>query len=86
MNQVYMVDSHLFWTVYTRIHREKILWPPAINHGIVKCKDISMDSRFEATAANVQDLDDKIARQAREAHKIASLDKDMWMKIHKAEK
>ena len=45
-----------------------------------------MDSRFEATAANVQDLDDKIAKHAREAHKIASLDKDMWMKIHTAEK
>ena len=42
--------------------------------------------KFEATAANVQDLDDKIAQHAREAHKIPSLDKEMWMKIHKAEK
>ena len=51
-----------------------------------KCKDIGMDCKFEATAANVQDLDDKIAQHAREAHKIPSLDKEMWMKIHKAEK
>lgn len=45
-----------------------------------------MDCKFEATAANVQDLDDKIARHAREAHKITTLDKEMWTKIHKAEK
>ena len=51
-----------------------------------KCKDIGMDCKFEATAANVQDLDDKVAQHAREAHKIPSLDKEMWMKIHKAEK
>ena len=51
-----------------------------------KCKDIGMDCKFEATAANVQDLDDKIAKHARDAHNIASLDKDMWMKIHKTEK
>ena len=37
-----------------------------------------MDCKFEATAANVQDLDDKIARHAREAHKITSLDEDIW--------
>jgi predicted small metal-binding protein len=51
-----------------------------------KFKDIGMDWKFEAAAANVQDLDDKIAQHAREAHKIPSLDKEMWMKIHKAEK
>ena len=51
-----------------------------------KCRDIGMDCKFEATAANVQDLDDKVAQHAREAHKIPSLDKEMWMKIHKAEK
>ena len=45
-----------------------------------------MDCKFEATAANVQELDDKIAKHARDAHNIASLDKDMWTKIHKAEK
>ncbi len=59
-----------------------------VKHTMVsfKCKDIGMDCKFEATAANVQDLDDKIAKHAREAHKIPSLDKEMWMKIHKAEK
>jgi len=51
-----------------------------------KCKDIGMACPFEATAANVQDLDDKIAKHAKEAHGMASIDKDMWMKIHKAEK
>ena len=45
-----------------------------------------MDCKFEATAANVQDLDDKVAQHARDAHKIASLDKEMWMMILKAEK
>jgi hypothetical protein len=28
----------------------------------------------------------QIAKHAREAHKFPSLDKEMWMKIHKAEK
>jgi len=28
----------------------------------------------------------QIANRAREAHKFPSLDKDIWMKIHKAEK
>jgi predicted small metal-binding protein len=51
-----------------------------------KCKDIGMDCKYETTAANVQELDEKVAQHAREAHKIASLDKDMWIKIHKAEK
>jgi predicted small metal-binding protein len=51
-----------------------------------KCKDIGMDCPFEATAANVQDLYDKIAKHSRDAHKMPSMDKDMWMKIHKAEK
>jgi len=37
-----------------------------------KCKDIGMDCKFEATAANVQDLDNTIAKHAREAHKIPS--------------
>lgn len=50
-----------------------------------KCKDIGMDCRFEATAANVQELDDKVAKHARGAHNITSLDKDMWTKIHKVE-
>ncbi len=51
-----------------------------------KCRDIGMDCKYETTAANVQDLDDKVAQHARETHKIASLDSAMWMKIHKAEK
>jgi predicted small metal-binding protein len=51
-----------------------------------KYKDIGMDCTFETTAANVQDLDDKIAKHAREVHNMPSLDKEMWMKIHKAEK
>lgn len=51
-----------------------------------KCKDIGMDCKFEATAANVQDLDDKIAKHARDVHNMGSMDKEMWMKIHKAEK
>lgn len=51
-----------------------------------KCKDIGMDCKFEATAPNVQELDDKIAKHAREVHNIPSLDKEMWIKIHKAEK
>jgi hypothetical protein len=36
--------------------------------------------------ANVQDLDDKITRHARDAHKIISADNKMWMKIHKTDK
>jgi hypothetical protein len=36
--------------------------------------------------ANVQYLDDKITRHARDAHKIISVDNMMWMKIHKKEK
>jgi hypothetical protein len=35
---------------------------------------------------NVQDLDDKITRHTRDAHKIISVDNMMWMKIHKTEK
>lgn len=50
-----------------------------------KCKDIGMDCSFQATAGNVQELDEKIAQHARDVHKIPSLDKDMWGKIHKAE-
>jgi len=45
-----------------------------------------MDCKFEITVANVQDLDDKVAQHARDVHKIFSLDKNMWIKIHKAEK
>ncbi len=51
-----------------------------------KCKDIGMKCDFEATAANVQDLDEQIVRHAREVHKIDPVDKELWMKIHKAEK
>ena len=51
-----------------------------------KCKDIGMDCPFEATAANVQELDNKIVKHAHDAHKIESLDKDMWMKICRVEK
>ena len=51
-----------------------------------KCKDIGMDCKFEATAANVQDLDDKITKHAHDVHHIDALDKGMWIKIHKAEK
>jgi predicted small metal-binding protein len=51
-----------------------------------KCKDIGMDCKFEATAPNVQELDEKIAKHAREVHNIQNLDKDMWIKIHKVEK
>lgn len=47
-----------------------------------KCKDIGMDCKFETNAANVQELENKIAAHA----KIASIDKAMGMKIHKAEK
>jgi predicted small metal-binding protein len=45
-----------------------------------------MGCKFETTAANVKELDDKVAQYARDVHNISSLDKDMWMKIHKAEK
>lgn len=51
-----------------------------------KCRDIGMDCDFKANADNVQELDEKIAQHAREVHNIDPLDKDMWMKIHKAEK
>ena len=51
-----------------------------------KCKDIGRDCEFEATAANVQELDEKIAQHAREVHQIDPVDKELWMKIHKAEK
>lgn len=51
-----------------------------------KCKDIGMDCAFEATADNVQDLDDIVAKHAREIHNLSSMDKEMWMKIHKVEK
>ena len=34
----------------------------------------------------MQDLDDKITRHARDAHKIISVNKMMWMKIYKTEK
>lgn len=50
-----------------------------------KCKDIGMDCAFEATADNVQDLDDMVAKHAREIHNLSSMDKEMWMKIHKVE-
>jgi predicted small metal-binding protein len=50
-----------------------------------KCKDIGMDCKFEASAQNVQELDELVARHAKDAHHIASLDKDMWVKIHTAE-
>jgi predicted small metal-binding protein len=45
-----------------------------------------MECPFEATADNVQDLDDKVARHARQVHNIPSLNKRMWTKIHTAEK
>ncbi len=51
-----------------------------------KCMDIGMNCPFEAKGANVQELDEKIAKHAKEAHNIAALDKDMWKKIHTAEK
>lgn len=50
-----------------------------------KCKDLGMACGFEASAANVQELDEKVATHAKEVHKMSSIDKDMWMKIHKAE-
>ena len=51
-----------------------------------KCKDIGMDCTFETTAVNVQELDEKIARHAREVHDIPSPDKGMGIEIHTAEK
>lgn len=53
---------------------------------LFKFKDIGMDYVYETTAANVQDLDEKIAQHAREVHDILSLDEEMWIKIHTAEK
>ncbi len=47
---------------------------------------MGLECTSEAPAANVQDPDDKVARYAREAHKIPSPDKEMGIKIHKAEK
>lgn len=44
-----------------------------------------MDCPFETTAANVQDLDEKVAQHARDVHHIPSMDKEMWMKIHTME-
>lgn len=51
-----------------------------------KCKDLGMDCKFETTAANVQELDEKVAKHAADAHNMKSMDKDMWMKIHSVEK
>jgi len=48
-----------------------------------KCRDIGMDCPFETTAPTEAELEKKIADHARSAHKIQSLDKDMWMKIKK---
>jgi len=45
-----------------------------------------MDCKFETTAANVQELDEKVAKHAADAHNMKSMDKDMWMKIHSVEK
>jgi predicted small metal-binding protein len=50
-----------------------------------KCKDMGMSCNFEATAANVQELDDKVAQHAKEVHKISPIDAGMWKKIHTAE-
>lgn len=50
-----------------------------------KCKDLGMDCGFEASAANVLELDQKIAKHAKEVHKMNSIDTAMWEKIHKAE-
>ncbi len=50
-----------------------------------KCKDLGMACGYEATAANVQELDEKIAKHAKEVHKMSPIDKGTWEKIHKAE-
>lgn len=51
-----------------------------------KVRDIGIDSDFVATADNVQELDNKIAQYFRESQQVESLDKEMWMKIHQAER
>jgi predicted small metal-binding protein len=68
------------------INGNQIMKTPVNTMVSFKCKDIGMNCPFEATVANVRDLDDKIAMHARDAHKMPSMDKEMWMKIHKAEK
>lgn len=51
-----------------------------------RCRDIGIDSDFSASADNVQELDNKIAQYFRESQQIENLDKEMWMKIHSAER
>lgn len=51
-----------------------------------KCRDIGIDSDFVATADNVQELDEKVAQYFRESQQVENLDKEMWMKIHRAER
>ena len=49
-----------------------------------KCRDIGMNCGWEASASNVEELMQKIAEHAREAHGITEIPQDLVEKVKSA--